>query len=297
MTNEVPSSNTSPDQSALSPVGGKDPQVENSLKVESNPGLVAKYTLFREKLNPKSGTIYYPCCANDISPSLAFPSSRVIYADTNEVAINPLKQAGFEGYATSALEFHPGAVDILIMINPMISPDFPSSHVVEEGYVLCNDYHGTASSLYRNEKYQLTAIVRGTKEGTLIFDTENPEDYWKEIETEEEFKNSRFSFGAANYSQASKIVEEVTGKTENVLGEYKKIIESAREELRKKNSELIAKNPGIRSILKDPENEDTFMYTHEGHQFVLTSSLPKKKGTVDDLFIFQKKDSKTITPS
>jgi len=98
------------------------------IEPESQPDLVAKYLLFKEKFNPKANVVYYPSCGgNNISPSVAFLNSRIIYVDIDEKSVEVLKKGGFEAYAASALEFNPGDVDILIMLNHQISPDVPSS--------------------------------------------------------------------------------------------------------------------------------------------------------------------------
>jgi hypothetical protein len=259
-----------------------------SAEAEPHPDLVAKYSLFRENLKPKADVVYHPCGANDVSPSVAFPDSRVVYVDIDKKSVEALKEGGFEAHTVSALEFDPGKVDILIMLNPQIPPDVPASHVVENGFVLSNDYHGTASTLQRNDQYQIRAMVRVSKEGELIIDTENLEDYWKEIDTEEEFQNAPLDWAAANYQMAVPVVEAVTGKKENVLAEYKKIIATARGEQRQKNAQMLKEHPEMADFIGDADQEDVLMFNHEGRQFILATTLPRKKGTVDDIFVFQK---------
>lgn len=272
-----------------SPDESPKPEMEpRPIEAEPNPDLVAKYSLFRERFKPKADVVYHPCGANDVSPSVAFADSRVIYVDIDDKSVEALKKGGFEAHTASALEFDPGDVDILIMLNPTIPPDVPSSHVVENGFVLSNDYHGTASSLHRNEQYQLRAMVRTSKGGELMLDTENLEDYWREIDTEEVFQNAPFDWGAANYAMVVPVVEAVTGKKENILAEYKKIIATAREEQRQKNTQTLAEHPEWAESMVDPDKSDVLMFNHGGRQFVLATTLPRKKGTVDDIFVFQK---------
>ena len=175
------------------------------------------------------------------------------------------------------------------MLNPQISPGVPSSYVRENGFVLTNDYHRTATILHQNEQYQLCAVITVAKSGELVFDTENLEDCWKEIDTEEEFRNAPFSWGTAHYSNAAEVVEAVTGKKENVLVEYKKIIARAKEEQRQKNTQILQERPKIADFIHDPNDEYFVIFNHKGREFVLSTRLPKKKGTVDDIFVFQKK--------
>lgn len=272
---------------------GKD--AESDPVAESWPDLVAKYSLFKEKVNPKADVVYHPCGANDVSPSVAFPDSRVIYVDLNEQHMNSLQNSGYEAHVDSALEFDPGDVDILIMLNPQIPPDVPSSYVVQNGFVLSNDYHGTASKLHENDQYKFSGIIRKNEKNEkeeLIFDTENLEDCWYEVDTEEEFKNAPFSWGPVYYEIAESIVEEVTGKKENVLVEYKKIIDIAKEEQRKKDAKAIEKDPEMKDIIDGMNEVGVLVFYHNGKEHFLNTDFPKKKGAVDDIFVFKKTQEK-----
>ncbi len=290
MAMNSPSSSYPDEAPSTSPVPPAPNQLANQDGAEAlaRPGLVARYALFRDTLHPKADVVYHPCGGNDVSPSAAFPDSRVIYVDIDQRSIDALKRSGYEAHTASALEFDPGKVDVLIMLNPQIPSNIPSSHVAENGYVLSNDYHGTASSLHQDAQYQLQAIIRTLPNGELIFDTENTEDYWKEIDSEEEFRNAPFTFGAVNYSTAAKIVEVVTGKRENILAEYKRIIEMAREDAIQRNAQTLTEQPELAGLLGDPSKDDVLTYSHGGRQFAIATMLPRKKGTVDDIFVFQK---------
>ena len=246
-------------------------------KIEAEPrhDLVAKYSLFREKVMLKAGTVYHPCGSNDVSPSFAFPESHVIYVDLDEKSMEALKKAGYDAHATSVLEYNPGNVDLLIMINPEISPKIPSTFVVPGGFVLSNDYHRTATELKKNDQFELLAMIREEK-GKLIYDTENLEDYWREVETEEEFKNCAGSgWTCASYDLAFMTVKNATGKTENILEEYKRLISLANEQQNLGEGE---DSSGVTTLLKI-----------NGRNVVLMNKFPSKKGNVDDLFVFRKR--------
>lgn len=253
------------------------------LEAEPRPDLVERYSLFRETIQLKAGAVvYHPCGENDVSPSSAFPESRVIYVDQNEKAMAALQQAGFTAHTASALEFNPGPVDILIMLNPCIDPDFPASHVVPAGFVLCNDYHKSASSLRENPDYELTGVIRMTAEG-LIFDTEKLEDFWKDVETDQEFQNAPFSWGALTYGEATELVREgekigiiAADTRKSILDAHKEIIERIIEKAGEQIHDM-----GEGQMFLTSEDKRTVM--------ILNTALPRKKGAVDDIFVFQKK--------
>src|ERR1035437_2277782 len=145
-------------------------QPREELKAEARPDLVAKYQLFDKMVNPSKSVVYHPCGSDDVSPSVAFPNSRVIYVEQDEQAVVALQKGGFEAHHASALEYDPSDVDILIMLNPQISPTIPASHVKESGYVVCNDYHATATALRTNPDLQLRGLIRVAKDKGLIYD-------------------------------------------------------------------------------------------------------------------------------
>jgi len=272
-------------------------EVDQPKEVEAHAETVAKYVLFKDQLKPKDDVIYHPCGAYDVSPSTAFPNSRVVYADIDIKAVNALKQAGFEAHAASALEFNLGEVDILILRNPQISPTVPASHVREDGYVLSNDYHGTATALNSDGQFQLQALIRTTPDNELLFDTENLDDCWQEIDSDKEFMSSPFIWGTANYRSAAKAVKAVTGKEENVLSEYKKIIEVALEQRRQQNAQDLAEHPEWAETMTNSDDPDTLVYNYGGQQFMLINIFPRKKGTADDVFVFQKQKSLDTNPA
>lgn len=265
-----------------------DSQPQNEYKSEPHSDLVARYRLFDREVKPIKRVVYHPCGATDVSPSVAFPGSRVIYVELNEHSVDALKRDGYEAYHASATEYDPGDIDILIMINPDISSFVPSSHVIENGHVLCNNYHGTASQLRDNPDFKFKGLIRFSEHKGLIYDTDNLEDCWREIETDEEYINAPLDWGAANYETAASVVEVLTGKRENVLFEYKKIITLAREQQRKINNEMLLKFPEAALLLGNPDEEDVLMFNYEGRQFTIPTNLPRKKGTVDDLFVFER---------
>ncbi len=250
--------------------------------------LVEQYRAFSAFLGYQSRRIYHPCSADDISPTTAFPDSHVTYADKDEKSIAAIQKLGLDATVADATEFDPGEVDLVILLNPGISPDVPVSHLVEGGYVLCNDWHQTATDLHNNHGYEFVGGITRNESGYVV-DTLNPEDYWQEVQTDEEWQKTKFSWGDAGYEEAANIVELVTGKRENVLAEYRKIIENQREERRRDNEELLAENPEMEEMLQTLVDGDEFIMRVGKRTLVISAKLPKRKGTTEDVLVFRKK--------
>lgn len=270
-------------------VGEKEGK-KTQVKLESTESLVQSFNLFKEYFNPKSDIIYYPCSGSDISISKSFPGSKIIFLDQMDVVVDALKREGFEAIEGSAQDFKlETKADILLFYNPQIPPsEVMLANLSQKGYLLCNDYHQTASLIKKRQDFEFKGVIRKNKEG-LIVDTENLEDYWREIDTDEEFKNAPLNWGSVNYGYAKKAVEKMTGKTENVIGEYKNLIKQAKEMVKKQNTKFLAENPNFPIAMIQDENSNPLMWNDEnGEQHFIVTGFPKKKGTVDDTFVFQK---------
>jgi hypothetical protein len=276
-----------------------------SVEAETHPDLVEKYSVFRDRIHPKADVIYHPCSANDVSPSAVFPDSHVIYADLAEGAMEALAEAGYDAHTADVREFDPGKVDILFLLNPAVSPEVPSSHVAEGGFVVANDYHRTADWLHASGDYELKAIIK-KEQGGIVFDDVNPEDYWKEVETEDEFRQASGNMNTTNYARAAQIVESVTGRSDNVLDEYKALVKRAQEEDLQQRHELWEQKPDPEMLAMfggtpedvaemseqpEPQIDADGPWSIEGPngEMILLTSLPRKNGSEEDIFVFQKK--------
>lgn len=273
------------DKSHMTP---KTPEQKNSqeLHTSTSDELVARYQAFANTLQVTPGTIYHPCGANDVSPSVAFPNSSVIYVDKHNESMIALRDAGYNAITASALDYDPGTVDLVILLNPVIAPDVPVSHVKNEGFVLCNNYHSTAIALYNNPEFKFIGVIVPDRDGGFKLDTEQLDQYWQEIETDDEWKSARFTWGGENYEMAAQIIEEVTGKRENVLREFRRITAEAQEQQRIEYEELLTEHPDFADLIINDDDAQTV--TVAGKRYFFSTDLPKKKGTVDDTFVFQK---------
>jgi len=276
-------------------IGGEEIK-KFEVKLESTESLVESFEIFKNNFHPKDDLIYYPCSGPDISITKSFPESKIIFLDQHEETIKALRKAGFEAVKESAQDFELKVkADIMLLYNPQIPPAGTMiENLNQKGYLLCNDYHGTASLVKGREDFELKGVIRRDKNG-FILDTENLEDYWKDIDSEEEFINAPFSWGVEDYEMAKSMVEKRTGKTENILEEYKKLIEYAKAATRKQNEKFFAENPDFDKNMMPDENSSPLMWNMEnGEQQMIIHKLPKKKGTADDTFVFSKKEKEFI---
>ncbi|MFA6397907.1 MAG: hypothetical protein WDK96_03655 [Candidatus Paceibacterota bacterium] len=129
-------------------------------KLEIYEDTIRDLTAFKENFNPKSDIIYYPSCGLDVSISKVFPDSKIIYLDGNKLLIDILKKEEYEAHEGLSQEFDlKEKADILILINPMNNTLKTLDNLKEGGFVVCDDYHGTASSLKNIENFKLSGIT------------------------------------------------------------------------------------------------------------------------------------------
>lgn len=282
------------------------------MEAEIHPDLVKSYEAFRDHMQPKADVIYHPCSANDVSPSEVFPSSHVIYADLDENAMNALARAGYDARVTDVLTFDPGDVDILFLLNPAISPEVPSSYVIDGGFVVANDYHGTANWLHSRDEFEIKAIIKKGV-GEVIFDDTNPEGYWQQVDSEEEFQQASGSMNTVSYARAKEIVEQITGRTDNILAEYTALIEEAQKKDLQERREMWEQTPDketlalfgatpeeLADLPEQPEPQidlvGPWQIEDPTGRIVLLTPLPRKNGREEDIFIFQKRSSLAPEP-
>jgi len=256
----------------------------STYKPEESSRLVVGYTLFKEEFQPKLDSIYYPSCGFDASATKAFPESRIMYVDIDKNIVRALKKHGLDARCANAEELDLEApVDAVILQNQSIQVDKPVSNLRKGGFVLCNDYHSAATELRKNDNFSLVAMVRAdTSSRTLTVERENLDDYWKYVETDEEFKLAPFSWGGAiDYDQAREIVRAVRGVETDILANYVEIRNEALAELLTEQA-TIKEETGT-----DLDLGDIPLIKADDGDYILPS-LPRKKGTVDDLFVYQK---------
>ena len=190
-------------------------------KIEREPTIssrsVAMYKLFTEALGSDTKVVYYPSCDVDVSPTEGFPNSQIFFVDLNPEAVEVLKKKGFSAECADVNNFSlPESADVVILLNPVVPPDGPIKNLKPGGYVLCNDWHKTATKMRDKKDFKLIGIintpndVKGTES---TFDGDRPERYWQKVETDEEFKLVDPDY----YEYAKQKVEKKFGLGSNVV--------------------------------------------------------------------------------
>ncbi len=264
---------TAPGQGVL-----KYPEQQISFRPETKKELAEQLQLFKTTLHPEARVIYYPSCNLDTTVSSIFPDARIIYVDLDKKIVDVLKEHNFEAMEADATQYSPDEQpDIVLLLNPVINPEKPASTVKENGYVICNNYHNTANNMHQNDEFELVGVVPPYKERSTALDTQQLEDYFNSIETDEEFKKVSQEGGNITYERAFDAIKQygdgdaaanIEAGLSSVMAEYKNLL--------KKFENYISPHRRI-AYIQEPSRT-----------VILETTFPMKKGGFTDLFIFRK---------
>ncbi len=251
---------------------------------EVSENIVGACRLFTDHFRPEVNLVYYPSCGIDISPSTAFKNSHVVYVDLDKNCVTALRQKGFDAREEDAKTFQPNEpIDILILLNPGGTGEEPAKHVANDGYVLCNDYHQTATHLNDNLDFIVVGVVSKSKDDDeQLLVTDHLEQYWEEVQSDEELKQAPFSFSRADRKMVLNILKKRIGeeRLKQVIEDGKLVVEYKK---------ILAEAKARSTKLEDSNQEDeNFLVDTFGEDNELLLSLPRKKGTVDDIYIYQR---------
>lgn len=122
---------------------------------------VAQYRAVAAHFDLSPDVVYHPGSGHDVSPSVAFPESRVVYVDVDEAAMDDLASAGYEAVGADATG-HELAIDADVIA-------FRNAGIVEEavvdanlrpgGWVLANDHLESARHLVRMDALELVGVL------------------------------------------------------------------------------------------------------------------------------------------
>lgn len=252
-----------------------------SFEPNASEKLAEDYRLLAAQMEEQPKEILYPCCETDVTPSAVFPQARVQYVDMNRQAMEALIARGFDAHygrvltgreegqsssdSSEAPLFEPKKqVDLLILLNPQISPFAIVQYVRQRGYVLCNNYHRTADEMYTCQAFTPVAVLNTGQEKKL--DTASLDEYFQLMMTDEEYKQAA--------PEKYRVIQRyVYGKIRTLF------------------PRLFDVSQAVPQFLKQAEGKHEMFGTITIGKHELPKPLRKKQSSADDLFLFQKKST------
>jgi len=175
----------------------KMPKPKGKPELEFGNDLISIYTAFRNKVYyPKS--VLYPSCGFDASPSRVF--SNVIFVDSengNKGCIEALQKEGLNAIKQNIRDYIPKQHhDLLILLNPVIYHESATRHLSSGGWIIANDYHHTASDMYKDNNFLLWGGIDfiekdGRKEDFRVKISKNIGGFFQPVRDMEEFRKLR----------------------------------------------------------------------------------------------------------
>lgn len=124
----------------------------------SSGDLVKKFDLLKQK-HSSIKRIYYPCCLNDVSLSKTFSNYEIIYSDLNKNAVILLKENWYEAFREDAKTFMPERIDMILLLNPVLSSRYFIYKIGIWWLIVCNNYHWNARDLFWIELFRQIWLI------------------------------------------------------------------------------------------------------------------------------------------
>lgn len=153
------------------------------------------------------------------------------------------------------LENDPGDVDIVLLFD---APDTASRYSMDVpcgGYLLCDDRCYTATEMKNDGNFILKGIIL-ERDGEFVFDSVGAHEYWSFDYSDEDMRR----VNPKGFETAQKVVRRVRGDVDNVLDAYGAIA-------------------FFDSFAKKSLSAE---------EYFLSRVIPRKKGNMDAVFIFQR---------
>lgn len=189
-------------------------------KLEESETFKKVMETFSKEIKEPIKNVLYPA-SGYMSINDSIKDAKITYVDIDESAVNAHKEAGHNAVKEDMENFKPEEKpDLTILLNPHAKADKIKKllgHVPKDKHIICNNYHHTAELLNGNENMQLVGVIN--PDGTAM-DRENLDDYFKHVETDEEFKQK----DPIQYDKALALIKEKNGDAEkDILKQYKKL--------------------------------------------------------------------------
>lgn len=140
-------------------------------KIQFSEESIVIYTAFKEQIHrPKS--VLYPLCGLDASPAKVFDNVTFVDSEVepgSEGIVRKLQDAWLHAIKCDIRDYKPEEEhDLLILLNPTIPPGWATAHLARGGYILANNYHGTATVMHENpDKYSLWGVIDLVEKGVM----------------------------------------------------------------------------------------------------------------------------------
>lgn len=241
--------------------------------LEIHKPTVAKLKFFRNEIAPEINSVLYPCCGWDASIAKAFSKNHVTHIDIEAKPIRLFRKKGYLAQQLSIFDYRPDELaGLMILLNPAIGDVEDLQRVIflvkVYGYIICNNYHDTADILnkYFNLSFNFRGAIVQSRNQEIYFAHQDLDQFWQSIENEEELRNAPFSWYRANLE----VIKAIVGKFSN-------------------DERFIAPFSTYNDLV---QKYQCLCWWAEDHGGIiddeLIEHLPRKKGTADDLFVFQR---------
>ncbi len=120
---------------------------------EFRPSLAKACILFKERFMVPE-RVFYPRCGLDVTPMIVFPDSEIIFMDTDQEAIDKLRERGMDARFMDFKKYAPEKkFDLLVLSNFYITVESVIGTVGRGGYILTNDLNDNTSRLLGSLRY------------------------------------------------------------------------------------------------------------------------------------------------
>jgi len=122
---------------------------------------VAQYRAVDDQFDLSPDVVYHPGSGHDVSPSAAFPESRVVYVDVDEAAMDDLTDAGYEAVSADATGYElADSADVIVFRNAgLVEEAVVAANLRRGGWVLANDHLESARHLAQLDSLDLVGVV------------------------------------------------------------------------------------------------------------------------------------------
>lgn len=144
-------------------------------------------TLARDALHLQPEVVYYYCCGIDVSPSIAFQGSKILYVDVDRRCMRALRKRGYLGIIGDAERFRPKRTPDLELTFMAYCSEAALQHLKVGGYFITDGAYGTLESAVMLPNFALVAVVLFDDQYHPVrVSTERMEDYRTKVQSDEE---------------------------------------------------------------------------------------------------------------